>query len=523
MSVEKTTCTDPATGQVIGHSALDSAGDIEAAVGRGREAWPAWAATPLKHRIRMMRRVRDHIVAHADDLARTVARDNGKTLTDAMATEVVHAAMAVSYYSRKARCFLADRATGLGTIVLANKASRVRRVPFGVVGVISPWNYPFSIPFSEVVMGLLAGNAVVLKCASETQMVGRALEESIAAAGLPAGVFGYVNVPGRIAGDAFLAAGVDKLFFTGSVGVGRELMHKAARTLTPLSLELGGNDPMLVCPDADPERASAGAVWAGLQSAGQSCGAVERIYVHRDVHDRFLDLLSAKVRALRVGLPTDLDADMGAMTTRSQMQTVREHVDEALEKGAVVHAESRVPQDSSGNFLPAVVLTGVDHTMRIMREETFGPVLAVMKVESMDEAVELANDSELGLSGSVWSRSARRADRIGRRLRTGAVMVNDHLMSHGMPETPWGGFRNSGIGRVHGRIGFDEMTEPQCIVHDHMPLARRNMWWHPHGRKVYEGLRGILHLLWGSGIGRRLAGLAAVLRLFPRTFSRSSS
>ena len=190
-------------------------------------------------------------------------------------------------------------------------------MPFGVVGIVSPWNYPFAIPFSEVVMALLAGNAVVLKVATQTQMVGRWLERAVQAAGLPDGLFAYVNLPGAQAGDAILEAGIDKLFFTGSVAVGKQLMAKAAATLTPVVLELGGNDPMLVCPDADLDRAAAGAVWAGLQNAGQSCGGVERIYVHRDVYGPFLDRLGAIVRALRVGRDTDFGVDIGAMTTAS--------------------------------------------------------------------------------------------------------------------------------------------------------------------------------------------------------------
>ena len=324
---------------------------------------------------------------------------------------------------------------------------------------------------------------------------------------------------GRLAGDALLEGGIDKLFFTGSVPVGKKLMAKAAETLTPVSLELGGNDAMLVCADADLDRAAAGACWAGFQNAGQSCGGVERVYVHRDVYDTFLEKLGERVRSLRVGPDLDFEVDMGAITTSSQLRTVQKHVEDALEKGATIFAKSSCPEDGEGLFHPAMVLTDVNHEMLVMREETFGPVVGVMKVDSMDEAIRLANDSDLGLTGSVWSSDRKEAERIGRRILAGVIMINDHLMSHGLAETPWGGFKESGIGRTHGEIGFQEMTEPQCLVHDYMPAVRKNMWWHPHGRSVYDGVRGIIDLLYSHETGLKVTGASRLAKLFPRTFS----
>lgn len=516
----ETVCINPATGEEIGRSRLDTVEDVRAAVARLRAAQPAWAATPLRQRAAMIRRVRTLLVDRADELATLISRNNGKTRVDAMVTEVIASAMAASYYARRARRVLRDRWLLPANIVLANKRSKIRRVPYGVVGIIAPWNYPFSIPFSEIVMALLAGNTVLFKAATQTQLVGRALEQLFRDAGFSEDVFAHVNLPGAVAGDAFLEAGINKLFFTGSVPVGKRLMAKAAETLTPLSLELGGNDPMLVCPDADLERAAAGAVWAGLQNSGQSCGGVERIYVHEAVYDRFLELLAQKVRALRVGPDTDFDVDIGAMTTEAQRQLVREHIQDALERGAVIHAQSSCPAGGPGLFHPAVVLTNVDHSMRVMREETFGPVVAVMKVRDMEEAVRLANDSNLGLTASVWSRDRRTAERLARRLEAGAVTINDHLMSHGLAETPWGGFKESSIGRTHGDIGFDEMTQPQCIVHDLLPMASRNLWWHPFSREVYTGLRGLIEGLYAPSVTRRIRGWFQLARIAPRMFTR---
>ena len=520
-STIQTECRNPATGEVTGQSPLDSIASLRTAIEKSRAAQVEWAGLPVHERCRSIRVVRDLIADLADDLAETISADTGKTRIDALAAEVLPAAMAVDYYVKRAYGFLKDRNLKPANLLLGNKRSKLRRVPFGVVGIISPWNYPFAIPFSEVVMALLAGNGVILKVATQTQMVGRALEKLFQEADLPEGLFAHVNLPGHVAGEAFLESGINKLFFTGSVPIGKKLMAKAAETLTPVVLELGGNDPMLVCPDANLDRAAAGAVWAGMQNAGQSCGGVERIYVHNDVYDQFLSRLGEQVKSLRVGPDSSTEiVDIGAVTTPQQANTIRSHIESAVADGAAVYAQSRYQQGGTGQFVPPTVLTDVNHSMQVMREETFGPVVGVMKVTDMAEAVRFANDSDLGLTASVWSKNKREAEELARQIQAGVVTINDHLMSHGLPETPWGGFKQSGIGRTHGQLGFDEMTQPQCIVHDQTGFLRRNLWWHPFSPDVYAGLKGLLDMLYGSGIGRRLAGTRAVLKSLPRTWRK---
>ncbi len=510
-----------ATGDVIGYADITPADALPDIVAAARAAQEKWALIPVKERAKMMREASRFITEHADQLAETISRDNGKTRVDALVTELLPAAMGASFYAGKARKFLKDRWLMPGHPLLANKVSRIVRVPFGVIGIISPWNYPFAIPFSEVVMGLLAGNAVVLKTASETQMVGLALKTVFESIGLPRDIFHYVNMPGRIAGDAFLESGMDKLFFTGSVPVGKYLMKKASETLTPVSLELGGNDAMLVCEDADIQRAVDGAIWAGFQNAGQSCGGVERIYVHEAVYETFVSLLKERTERLRVGFDTDFQTDIGVMTTQRQTERVAAHIEDALNNGATLYAKAEKTGGASWQHLmEPVVLTDVTHEMRVMREETFGPVVGVMKVADMDQAVLLANDSDLGLTGSVWTRNLTAGTALARRIRAGAVLINDHLMSHGLAETPWGGFKESGIGRTHGDIGFQEMTEPQVIVVDWLPFARRSMWWHPHSKSLYNGIRGLLRLLYGKGVFQRMRGGMALVPVFMRTFTR---
>jgi len=300
--------------------------------------------------------------------------------------------------------------------------------------------------------------------------------------------------------------------------VGKVLMAKAAETLTPVSLELGGNDPMLVCEDADVERAAAGAVWAGMQNAGQSCGGVERIYVHEKAYEPFLAALKTRVEKLRVGPGSSFESDMGCMTTQRQMETVKLHIQDALAKGATLFAKSGCPEGGKGFFLPAVVLTEVTHDMVTMKEETFGPVVGVMKVRDMEEAVTLANDSNLGLTASVWGRDRKKAAALARRLQAGAVTLNDHLMSHGLAETPWGGFKQSSLGRTHGEIGFDEMTQPQVLVDDLLSFAARDLWWYPQSQAVYEGIKGLLLGLYAKSVGTRLGGWMRTLKVLRRIF-----
>ncbi len=514
-----TDCFNPATGEKIGQVQLTTPEELQLIFAKARVAQKEWAARPVNERARYIFKVRDYLVENADEIATIISQDNGKVKLDAMVGEIFAAALAANYYAKNASRFLSDKKLRTGSLLLIYKRSKVVHVPYGIVGIISPWNYPFGIPFHEIAFGLLAGNAIVIKTASETLAVGRKLADIFEQSGLPEGVFNFINLPGREVGSAFFENRVDKLFFTGSEAVGKILSKQAAETLTPLSLELGGNDPMLVCPDADISRAVGGAIWAGFTNSGQNCGATERIYVHEQVYDNFCELMEEKISTFKIGLGTDLTNDMGVMTTTNQVQVVQEHLEDALAKGAKILVQANPVDTSLNNALPAIVLTDVNHEMRVMQEETFGPVLAIMKVADMEEAVQLANDSDLGLTGSVWSKDRNYAESLARRLEVGAVLINDHLMSHGMAETPWGGFKNSGNGgRTHGQWGFEEMTQPQVIVKDYFPFARQSMWWHPYNKSIYNAFLHSPKLLFGKTIKKRLQGLWALIRVIPRYF-----
>ncbi len=518
-SDKKSEITNPATGQIIGYSPLHSVKDLREMISKAKSAQKSWADVNVKERVKLLISIRDYIIKNSDKLANLITEDNGKLLLDSLTTEVLPSAMAVNYYCKNAKKFLKDNKIKSGNILLSFKRSKIHRVPYGVIAVLSPWNYPFSIPFYEVFKALLAGNAVILKVASETQQAGLALKECIESANLPDGLFSYINLPGKIAGKALLENGINKLFFTGSVDVGKKLMTKATETLTPVSLELGGNDAMLVCEDADLDRSAGGAIWAGFQNCGQSCGGIERIYVHEKIYDSFIEILKQKTACLRVGIGTNFDNDMGAMTTQKQIKTIKHHINDALKKGAHIISQSNVPEEVHlKNFIPATILTNVNHDMLVMKEESFGPVLGVMKVSNMEEAITLANDSNMGLTGSVWSKNRKQAELLGRQIQAGVITINDHLMSHGLSETPWGGFKESGTGRTHGKLGFDSMTQPQVIVRDILPFVKRSLWWHPFSQKLYDGLSGLGNFLYAKSISNRIKGLLRLIKIIPRIF-----
>ncbi len=516
-----TTSINPATGEIIGKTLEDTVEELERAVALAKIAQLGWAKLSFQERAQYLLATRDYIVENVDRISDVISKESGKTKMDALSTEVLSTSMAITYYAKSAKRILKRKRLSGGSILTINKRSYVDRVPMGVVGIISPWNYPFSIPFHEIAMALIAGNGVVLKVASHSLEVGKIIKECVEAGKLPKDIFNLINLPGKIAGDAFLNSGINKLFFTGSVPVGKELMRKAAKHLIPLSLELGGNDAMIVCGDANLYRAASGAIWAGLSNAGQSCAGVERIYVESKVYEKFIAILKTKMGKLKQGVDIDSNVDIGSMTTEQQWKKMQSFLKDAVKKGAKSYPEIvNIEKINKGLFCPPVLLENINNDMKVVNEEIFGPILAVQKVESIEEAIAHANASTLGLTASVWTENRRKGHEIASRLEVGSVMINDHLMSHGLAETPWGGWKESGIGRTHGYIGLEEMTQPRCVVVDILPFVQKNMWWHPHNKKVYEGLKGALEFLYSKKLGKRLKGGLRLVPVFLRTFQK---
>jgi len=523
MSKTQPSILNPINGRIVAEQKHHTTGDLNAAVARAREAQADWRVRGLAHRSRIIRSVSALIAERAKQLTDTICAATGKPRVDALGTELLTAALVCRYYPRLARRILRPKRIRRSSILFFNKRSRLVREPYGVIGIISPWNYPLGIPMHELVQALLAGNTVVLKVATQSQPVGEAIVDLFRDAGLPEGVLNLIHLPGSKAGRAFIRSGIDKLLFTGSTEVGRSLMAGAADRLLPLSLELGGNDPMIVLRDANLSRTVDGAIWAGLSNSGQSCGAVERIYVVEPVYDRFVQLLKRRIGRLRFRV------ELGALTTASQLKTIRSMVEDARKAGAEVWIcnwkDADGEESAAGGIQnkppyihPPVVIENADESMLVHTREIFGPVLAVKKVKNAEEALRWANDSQLGLCASVWTADRRKALKLSERLQVGVVMINDHLMSHGMPETPWGGYKQSSIGRCHGELGFFEVTQAKVIVDDLLHRSPRNFWWLPYDKHLEEGILGGIDALFARSLSRRVRGFVRLMRSYLGSF-----
>src|SRR5699024_95267 len=504
---------NPATGELYKQIPNTSFDAFPAMMEKARAAQKQWAALSFKERGKHLEKMEAYLTAHAEEIALLISQSNGKTQTDALSTEVLPCVLASQWYRKKAPKYLAPKNRGGGSFLFGNKRSRMYHLPLGVIGIISPWNYPLSIPLGEIFMALMAGNAIFLKVAAATPAVGEAIELIMAAGELPEGLFHHIVGSGSKTADAFFEHGIDKLFFTGSVGVGKQLMAQAAPTLTPVVLELGGNDAMIVLEDADLERAANGAAWAGYQNAGQSCGGVERIYVVQSVYDEFVNLLAEKTRALTHGPGhRNLDVSIGSLTTAGQLRTVEQQMEAALSQGAQIVAQSTAKGEiENGFFHPATLLTNVTEDMLVIKEETFGPLLGVIPVASAEEAIAKANHSELALTSSIWTKSNRRGRQLAEQLETGVTTINDHLYTHGLSETPWGGWKESGIGRSHGPEGLLEMVNTKVINWDMLP-SKCNLWWYPHTAATHAALLHALRFAAGANL---LTRLQSSLKLLP--------
>jgi acyl-CoA reductase-like NAD-dependent aldehyde dehydrogenase len=479
---------DPATGEEIGRTPLVSAEEVRAAVSRAREAQPAWAKLSFRQRARIVLRARQLMLDERDEIARLVCSETGKPATEALSMEIVPTLDAMHYFAYAAENLLRPQKIDIGQYGMMGRSSRIVFKPLGVVGIISPWNFPLATPADEVVMALMAGNAVVLKPSELTPLIALKLGELFRRAGLPAGLLEIATGDGST-GAALIDARCDKIMFTGSVATGKRVAEAAAKHLTPVVLELGGKDPMIVLEDADIGNAARGAVWGAFANAGQACASVERCYVHESVATKFIKLVVQETQLLKQGLGTDA-VDIGAMTNERQLEIVDDHVNEARSNGAQILTGGKRLPNLHGFFYEPTVLTNVNHAMRIMRDETFGPVLPVMTFRTEEEAIALANDSIYGLTASVWTRNIARGRRIAERIDAGTVMVNEVVYTHGIAQTPWGGVKQSGYGRTHGRMGLLELVHPQHIHLNRFSFLP-DLWWFsysPRAHKLFNGL-----------------------------------
>jgi len=491
---------DPASGEEVGRVRVTRPEDVAAVVQRARRGQPGWDVLSPRERSHVMVRAARVLFERMDAVAARISAEQGKPQLEALlhdvSTAIEHALWCASDVPRLLR---AERVRS-PQLTYRSKKHVLHYEPIGVVGIISPWNFPFGIPFSEVAIALACGNAVVLKPSELTPLAAEEIASVFRDAGLPDGVLQVIHGDGRT-GAALVAAGVDKIFFTGSVSTGRAVMRAAADTLTPVVLELGGKDPMIVLEDADVDLAARGAVWGAFANAGQVCASVERAYVHESVAQQFVERVVRHAEALRTGRHDEDGVDVGPLVSARQFEVVKGLVDDAVAGGARILTGG--PDVRGGSFYRPTVLVDVRPDMRIMREEIFGPVLPVVTIRSEDEAVDAANDSEFGLSASVWTRSKRRALRIAERLQAGSVWVNDHMYSHNAPQLPWGGVKQSGFGRTHSKHGVYECVQVKMVGQDAGRLPRPHYF--PYASRQAAFVPALLRAMYGRGLAGRIA------------------
>jgi acyl-CoA reductase-like NAD-dependent aldehyde dehydrogenase len=495
---------NPATGETIGTLANFNAEQVAEAVERAAAAQRRWAATRVRDRLKIFKRFGELLCEQKERIAAVISREAGKPEVEALSTEILVVLDTVKYLREQVAEFLLPQPVPHGNPIMKLKRGTLLREPYGVVGIISPWNYPFSIPSAQSLAALATGNAVVLKPSEFTPYSSLELQRLLHEAGLDADLLQVVTGEGST-GAALLNAAINKIVFTGSVATGKRVAQAAAARLMPVVLELGGKDPMTVLEDADLDVASSAAVWGAFMNAGQTCLSVERCYVHEKIYDKFLEKCVEKTSRLRVGAGTATEIDIGPMIHERQLKIVQAHVEDAIARGARLLAGGKVLPQLGSNFFAPTILADVDHSMRIMREETFGPVLPVRSFKTEDQAVELANDSEFGLAASVFTRDRRRGEALARRIDAGTVMVNDMISCFGISEAPHGGVKSSGMGRTHGRFGLEEMVWPKYVDSDRLPRMKK-LWWYGYGPSFSQQITGFVELLFAKKLTNRLRG-----------------
>jgi acyl-CoA reductase-like NAD-dependent aldehyde dehydrogenase len=497
---------NPSTNEVAESFAPTDPARLPEIFAAGRAAQKTWASQSLKQRCAAIARLRDTVYQAREEIADTISRETGKPRVEAIFAEILVVLDTADFLSRRALRWLRPERVPHHNIAMKAKLAWTEFHPHGLVAIISPWNYPFSIPMVQVISAIVAGNAVVVKPSEVTPACGQLIAKLTQRAGIPAALVNVLQGRGDL-GAAIVDADPDKVFFTGSVATGTKIAQACAAKLIPSVLELGGKDPMIVLADADLDIASSAAVWGGFMNCGETCISVERVYVEQAIAEKFTALCVEKTKKLRLGGPNDTNAEIGPMIQARQLEKVDAQLRDAVARGArIVTGGNRRP-DLGPNYLEPTVVTNVDHEMELMREETFGPVIAIRSVTSADEAVTLANDSPFALSASVWTRDSKRGTAIASRVRAGSVMVNDVASYYGISEAPHGGPGASGWGHSHGRLGLLEMVQTKYIDVDRLPRVPKS-WWFGYSGELAAAADGFVRAMFAPSWRKRLSAMA---------------
>lgn len=505
---------DPATGEVWREYDNTTPQQVEAAVAQAHAAQKSWSAWPIKKRVEILRQFSRLLFDRRMEVAALVTRENGKPRPEALLGDVIVSLDIVNYYLRYGPLWLRPRHLPHQNIALKMQRGAVHYEPLGVVGVISPWNYPFMLPFCSALTALLAGNAVVLKPSEFTPACALELEKLLREAGLPDGVLQVIVGDGST-GAALTASHINAVAFTGSAATGKKIAAAAAEKLIPVIMELGGSDPMVVLRDANIDHATSGALWCRFMNCGQNCVAVKRIFVEREIYEPFVTALVEKTKRLRLGRGDQPDSDVGPMIRERQVDALESQLNDAIVKGATVLCGGKRRPELGPLFFEPTVVVDVNATMKVLQEETFGPLLPVVPVRDVEEALALANATPYGLSASVWTRDLQRGREVAQRLDAGAVSINDAISAFGACEAPNRGAKSSGYGCSHGREGLMEMVRPKFYNVEPFTFMKKP-WWFSYNEKLVEQLNHFSVFQFSRSLLSRLRSVPAVLGLLKR-------
>jgi acyl-CoA reductase-like NAD-dependent aldehyde dehydrogenase len=506
-------CYNPATGEHIGTVPALDAAQVADFVKRAKAAQLEWGRSSFAQRRRLLAAIMRHVLENIDELCDEVVRDAGKTRENALLGEIWPICEKLRYTIATGEQHLRPERVSSGLLV--HKVATIEYHPLGVIGVICPWNFPLQNVLGPTISALMAGNAVVAKVSEWTsgsaERIQRVFDETLAECGAPPDLVRVITGYGET-GAALITSGVDHVIFTGSRATGHKVLAEAAKTLTPVTLELGGKDPLIICDDADLEQALHATLAGTMICAGQMCLAAERLYVFDGVYERFVEALVSLVAGLKQSAPGAAGrTDVGAITMPAQIDIIQALVDDAVSKGATLRCGGTHRREGDAQFFAPTVLTDVDHSMRIMREETFGPVIAIARVHSEEEAVRMANDTVYGLGSSVFSRDRARAERIARRIRAGSSCINDYGLAYMAQDLPFGGVGGSGYGRLNGRDGLRSLCLVKSVLSDRLPLHRANKVF-PVTENLYERARAVICSVYDRRPTARATALLSLLR-----------
>lgn len=512
MAVEITSstlrCKNPATLQLIGEVDISEPHQIAETIHRARIAQEQWRQVPIQNRLELIECFREVLFDAREDVAKLIAQEVGKPRAEAMASEVFAVLETCKWLWEEIPHFLRPNMVRINQMFFPGKFSYNTFEPLGIIAIISPWNYPFSIPATTALAALALGNAVIIKPSPRAALVGKELAALFHKAGFPKELVGVVQGDKEQA-EYLILGGVNRVMFTGSTPGGKAIMNIAARKLVPVTLELGGKHAAIVVGDSDIDTVAPQLVWGGMTNAGQACASIERVYAERSIAFELARKMAEVSRALKLGDPLEDDTDIGPLIDPMEVNRIHPMVEQAITDGAQSLCGARPRTDLGAGYYAPTILANANPRSRVVREEVFGPVIPIVPWETIDDAIRAVNDSDVGLGASIWTRDTERAEIIAHRIEAGMVWINDGLYTHVCPDAPWGGIKNSGFGRMHSSYEFLELVSIKNI--SITPQRKADVVF-PYSRSTFDYIRNGITLLHGKAGGDRIQALLSLLK-----------